>query len=125
MVEQETFKKELRKRIAQDYDIEFLGDNFDGICRQISDSQAEKIYAWVEKVIKEEIYPIPKTSDRKYKQWHAYQLLTFVNKLNINSKEYRILLIKLKNSFYIEFHLGTHKYYDKLRSRLDLTPKKY
>ncbi len=45
--------------------------------------------------------------------------------MDIQGTEYRILLIKLKNSFYIEFHLGSHKYYDKLRSRLELTKRDY
>ena len=125
MVDPTSFKKEIRKRISQEYSIEFLGDNFDDICRHISDLRAEKIYVWIERVIRDEIQPIPKTSNKKYKRWLVYELLTFVHKLDINGIEYRILFIKLKNSFYIEFHLGNHKYYDKLRSKLDLTKKDY
>jgi mRNA-degrading endonuclease HigB of HigAB toxin-antitoxin module len=125
MVDPSEFKKQIKKRIIQNYTIEFLGDDFDDICKQISDTRAQRIYAWIEKAIKNEVQPIPKTSDKKYKQWSVYELLTFIHKLDIKGTEYRILFIKLKNSFYIEFHLGSHKYYDKLRSKLDLTKKDY
>jgi hypothetical protein len=125
MVDPSEFKKQIRKRIIQDYTIEFLGDDFDEICLQISDTRAQRIYDWIDKAIRNEIQPIPKTSDKKYKQWSVYELLTFIHKLDIKGVEYRILFIKLKNSFYIEFHLGSHKYYDKLRSKLDLTKKDY
>ena len=125
MVDSQTFKEEIRKRILQDYSIEFLGENFEEICKQISDPRAEKIYAWIENVIKNKVQPIIKASDKRYKQWQIYELLTFIYKIEIKNTEYRIIFIKLKNSFYIEFHLGTHKYYDKLRSKLELTPKKY
>jgi hypothetical protein len=125
MVDPSEFKKQIKKRIIQNYTIEFLGDDFDDICRQISDTRAQRIYTWIEKAIKNEVQPIPKTSDKKYKQWFVYELLTFIHKLDIKGVEYRILFIKLKNSFYIEFHLGSHKYYDKLRSKLDLTKKDY
>jgi len=121
MVDPSEFTDEIKKRILQDYSIEFLGDNFDDICRKISEPRAKKIYFWIERVICNKMQPILKTSNKSYKQWSAYELLTFVHKLDINGVEYRILFIKLKNSFYIEFHLGSHKYYDKLRSRLDLT----
>jgi len=125
VVDSQTFKEEIRKRILQDYSIEFLGENFEEICKQISDPRAEKIYAWIENVIKNKVQPIIKASDKRYKQWQIYELLTFIYKIEIKNTEYRIIFIKLKNSFYIEFHLGTHKYYDKLRSKLELTPKKY
>ena len=125
MVDPSEFKKQIKKRIIQNYTIEFLGDDFDDICGQISVTRAQRIYDWIEKAIRNEIQPIPKTSDKKYKQWSVYELLTFIHKLDINGVEYRILFIKLKNSFYIEFHLGSHKYYDKLRSKLDLTKKDY
>jgi hypothetical protein len=45
--------------------------------------------------------------------------------LNINGIDYRILFIKVKNSFFIEFHLGDHKYYDKVRKHLDLKKTSY
>jgi mRNA-degrading endonuclease HigB of HigAB toxin-antitoxin module len=125
MVNPDSFRNEVRKRILQNYSVEFLGENFDDICGQISEPRAEKIYAWIEKVICDRIQPVIKASDKKYKQWNVYDLLTFVHKFEINGSEYRILFIKMKNSFYIEFHLGTHKYYDKLRNKLNLTSKKY
>ena len=62
MVDPTSFKKEIRKRILQEYSIEFLGDNFDNICRQISDLRAEKIYVWIERVIRDEIDTHPQKS---------------------------------------------------------------
>ena len=121
MVNPADFKKEIEKRILQGYSIEFLGESFDKIVKEISLPRAEKIYSWIEKIIKNEVQPVRKISDKKYKSWHLYELLTFIHKLEINNNEYRIMFIKLKNSFYIEFHLGNHKYYDKIRSKLELT----
>ncbi len=34
-------------------------------------------------------------------------------------------LVKVKNSIYIEFHLGGHKYYDKVRKDLDIKKGNY
>ena len=63
--------------------------------------------------------------NKKYKQWQTTQLLSFRKALTINNVPYRILLIKVKNQYYIEFHLGKHKYYDKIRNLLGLTKKNY
>ena len=125
MVNPDEFKKEIKNRVLQNFSIEFLGDDFDDICKKISDPRAKKIYDWIDKVLKNDIQPVLKASNKNYKSWRLYELLTFVHKLEIKGSEYRILFIKLKNSFYIEFHLGSHKYYDKLRSRLDLSNKNY
>lgn len=125
MVDPVSFRKEIKNRILQDYLIEFLGEDFDKIVKEISVARAEKIYLWIEKIIKNEIQPVRKISNKKYKDWRLYELLTFIHKLEINNTEYRIMFIKLKNSFYIEFHLGNHKYYDKIRSKLELTQKSY
>jgi hypothetical protein len=53
------------------------------------------------------------------------QLLVFRHPMTIAKNEYRILFVKVKNSFYIEFHLGDHKYYDKVRKSMDLKKTSY
>ncbi|MFH0876261.1 MAG: hypothetical protein V1859_10070 [archaeon] len=54
-----------------------------------------------------------------------HELLTFRHAFNLDNIEYRILFVKVKNSIYIEFHLGDHKYYDKVRKSLGLTKRNY
>lgn len=49
-----------------------------------------------------------------------HELLVFRYPFSIQNTSYRILLVKVKNSFSIEFHLGDHKYYDKVRTDLNL-----
>ncbi len=62
---------------------------------------------------------------KQYKEWAINDLLTFRYPFSINNNEYRILFVKVKNSIYIEFHLGDHKYYDKVRKELDLKKGSY
>lgn len=126
MVDVDVFKDEIRKRISQDYSLEFCGDDFDKIVVMISESKSSEIYLWVENIIKKEVQPImPRKSYKTYKKWPVSDLLSFRKELNINNTDYRIMLLKVKNNFYIEFHLSTHNYYDKLRNKLGLTTKKY
>jgi hypothetical protein len=120
MVELENFKKKVENIISQDYQVEFLGGNFDKIIQMLSDTKAEKIYNWIEGVVKKNIRPIVIATKKHYKDWLVNQLLTFRYPLNVNDVEYRILLVKVKNSVYIEFHLGDHNYYDKIRKDLNL-----
>ena len=100
--------------------VEFLGKNFDQIVKLVTESKAEKIYAWLEEVMQKKIQPIIVGSKKQYKQWSINELLTFRYPFSIDNTEYRILFVKVKNSIYIEFHLGDHKYYDKVRKELDL-----
>ena len=125
MVDPKIFKIRIRKLISQKYKIEFLGDNLDKIINKISDIKAEKVYDWIKRVTNKNIQPITVGSKKKYKEWEVYNLLFFRKEMKIDHTEYRIFFMKVKNLFYIEFHLGKHSYYDKLRKKLDLTKKNY
>ena len=125
MVNPEDFKKTIRRLVSQDYKLEFIGDNFEKIVNLMSETKAEKVYKWVEIIIKRDVQPITVGSKKKYKDWSVYELLFFKKDMNIDNTEYRLFFMKVKNSFYIEFHLGKHEYYDKLRKKLDLTKKNY
>lgn len=125
MVHPEEFKTKVRKIVSQDYKLEFLGDKFDQIVNLLTDTKVLKIYAWLEEVLKKEIQPITIGSDKTYKEWKMNQLLVFRHPMTIANGEYRILFVKVKNSCYIEFHLGDHKYYDKVRKNMDLKKTSY
>lgn len=120
MVNPEEFKMRVEEIISQEYHIEFLGNNFDQIVRLLTDTKADKIYQWIGGVVKENIGPIVIAAKKPYKEWTIDQLLTFRYPFSIENTEYRILFVKVKNSVYIEFHLGDHRYYDKVRKNLDL-----
>jgi len=120
MVKSQDFKEKIQKIISQDYSIEFLGTKFEDICRQLSDSKAEKIYSWILNVLEKKIQPISLASKQNYKDWKVNELLIFRYPFTISSIEYRILFVKVKNSIYIEFHLGDHNYYDRTRKELNL-----
>lgn len=125
MVEPNIFRSKLLEMVSQECKLEFLGDNFDKILSKMSETKADKIYKWIEGVIKRDIQPITVGSKKKYKEWAVYNLLFFKKDLKIDNTDYRVFFIKVKNLFYIEFHLGKHNYYDKLRKKLDLTKKSY
>lgn len=91
----------------------------------MTDTKTEKIYRWLSDVIKRSIQPITVGSKQSYKDWAINQLLVFRYPFNIKSTEYRILFVKVKNSIYIEFHLGDHKYYNKVRKDLNLKKGNY
>ena len=125
MVNPEDFKNKIELLISQDYKVEFLGKNFDQIVSLLTDTKSEKIYKWVEDVVKNSIQPILVGSKNPYKEWKVSELLTFRYPFSIGNTEYRIMFVKVKNSIYIEFHLGDHKYYDKVRKDLDLKKSSY
>src|SRR3989338_3043285 len=120
MVKSEEFKKCIESKLTQDYKIEFLGNNFNQIVELLTESKAEKIYNWIGEVISKKIQPIFIGSDKQYKEWKINDLLTFRYPFVIDKNEYRILFVKVKNAIYIEFHLGDHKYYDKIRKELEM-----
>ena len=120
MVDPQEFRKKVETIVAQDYKVEFLGKNFDQIVNLLTETKAEKIYAWLAEVIQKKIQPIIIGSKKQYKEWSVNELLTFRYPFSIENTEYRILFVKVKNSIYIEFHLGDHKYYDKVLEELDL-----
>ncbi len=125
MVNTEEFKKKISELISQEYKIEFLGKNFDEIVQTLTETRVEKICSWIQNVLSEQIQPIVVGSQKQYKSWAINELLTFRYPFVIGNTEYRVLFVKVKNSIYIEFHLGDHKYYDKVRKDLDLKKNSY
>ncbi len=125
MVEPKEFKNHIRKIVSQDYQLEFLGKEFDFIANSLTETKAKKIYQWISRIIERSVQPITISSKKPYKKWPINQLLTFRYPVNINNVEYRILLVKVKNSMYVEFHLGDHNYYDKIRKDLNLKKGSY
>jgi len=125
MVNPEEFKEKIKEIVSQQYNIEFLGSNFDQIVNFLTEIKAKKIYQWISKVIEREIQPIFIGSKKQYKEWALNQLLVFRHPFSIGKTEYRILFVKIKDSIYIEFHLGDHKYYDKVRKDLNLKKTSY
>ncbi|OGY48322.1 MAG: hypothetical protein A3D39_00620 [Candidatus Buchananbacteria bacterium RIFCSPHIGHO2_02_FULL_39_17] len=120
MVNPEQFKKDIEQMLSQEYKVEFLGTNFDHIVNLLTDIKVQKIYNWLNEVIQHKFQPIVISSPKPYKEWTVNELLTFRYPFSIGTTEYRILFVKIKNSVYIEFHLGDHKYYDKVRKDLNL-----
>ena len=125
MVNPEEFQKKIEAIISQEYKVEFLGKNFNQIVNLLTEAKAESIYKWVEKAVEKKIQPIFIGSKNKYKEWEVSELLTFRYPFSIGNTAYRVLFVKVKNSIYIEFHLGDHKYYDKVRKELDLKKSSY
>ncbi|MEW5897177.1 MAG: hypothetical protein AB1668_05765 [Nanoarchaeota archaeon] len=125
MVDPNEFKRKIEVSISQDYKVEFLGKNFEEIVALLTEIKAEKIYSWVKEIVDRKIEPITIGSKKPYKEWTVNELLTFRYPFSIGNTEYRILFVKVKNSVYIEFHLGDHKYYDKVRKDLDLKKSNY
>lgn len=114
----EQFKDKVIEILSQDYKIEFLGENFNKIVSQLSETKTDRIFSWIQEVIDKRIRPIMVNTDESYKQFKMNQLLVFRYPLNIEGNEYRILLVKIKNSFYLEFHFGDHEYDDDVRKEL-------
>jgi len=125
MVDPDEFRKRIEASISQDYKVEFLGKNFDQIVHLLTDGKTEKMYQWIKDIVERKIQPISIGSKKPYKEWIVSELLTFRYPFSIGNTEYRILFVKVKNSFYIEFHLGDHSYYDKVRKDLDLKKSNY
>lgn len=120
MVDADNFKQKIRELISQKYEIKFLGDNFNKIVDSMNENNAEKIYFWINNVIARNIQPITLGAKAKYKDWTINQLLVFRHPFTLKNNKYRILFVKIKNSIYIEFHLGDHDYYDKIRKNLNI-----
>ncbi len=125
MVDPDEFKKKIETSITQDYKVEFLGKNFDQIVHLLTESKTEKIYRWIKDIVERKIEPISIGSKKPYKEWIVSELLTFRYPFSIGNTEYQILFVKVKNSVYIEFHLGDHNYHDKVRKDLDLKKSNY
>lgn len=125
MADPKEFKQKIRDILAQEFRIEFLGEDFDRIVSMLTKPKEEKIYNWILGVIKKSVQPITIGSKKEYRQWKMNQLLVFRHPFNIANTEYRVLFVKVKNAYYIEFHLGDHKYYDKVRKDMDLKKTSY
>jgi hypothetical protein len=125
MTNTEEFKKRIIEIILQNYKIEFLGEHFDKIVKKLSETKAEKIYRWLTEAVNKKIQPITIGSTKSYKSWKLSELLVFRYPFTIENTKYRILFVKVKNSIYIEFHLGDHEYYDKVRAALTLKKSSY
>jgi len=124
MVNPKDFREKIWEILSQEYKIEFLGTDFEETVKKISETKAEQIYHWVKQVVEGNVAPIMKNiRDKKYKGIPLNKLLSFRKEIQISGNEHRILLIKIKNENYIEFHLSQHKYYDTLRKDLSLTTK--
>jgi len=120
MVNVEEFKKKIKESLSEEYKIGFYGDNFDKTIKILTDTQFQEILVWVKTVTDREADEIRRMSNKKYKGIKIRDLIIFRKAIQITGKNYRAMLLKIKNNGYIEFHLGTHKYYDKLRSDLNL-----
>ena len=118
MVQAKEFRVKIKELLSQDYKIEFLGEDFDLIVKWLSESSANRIYRWMHKILNKEIQPIVIGLKKNYKEWKTNELLSFRYAFRIKQTKYRILVVRVKNSIFIEFHLGTHKYYDKVRKEL-------
>lgn len=114
------FKKKIQEILSQNYNIEFLGNNFDKIVLEINKNLEERIIIWLKYINKRLVIPLSINIKKEYKKWIIKDLLVFRFPFSINNIQYRILLVKVKNSVYIEFHLGKHNYYDKMRKELGL-----
>ncbi len=125
MTNPEDFKRRISESISQEYEVEYLGKNFDQIVIILTEVKVEKIYQWVKDIGVKKIQPITIGSNKTYKEWEVCDFLAFRYPFSIGLTEYRILFVKVKNSVYIEFHLGDHKYYDKVRKDLDLKKSSY
>ena len=121
MITSNVFIEEIKNIVSQNYRIEFLGN---GYC-DLTEKQAERIYNWTREVIAKKIAPALTQSKKKYKLWEISELLNFIKKFNVSNQEKRIILIKIKNNDFIEFHMSDHQYYDRLRKRLELTKRDY
>lgn len=109
MADLELFKNKIPSMLSQDYTIEFLGNDFGIIVGMLSAKQEGKVCKWVNEVMDKRIKPITIGQKRPYKRWMVNGLLVFRYAFALNNSQYRILLVKVKNSIYIEFHLGSHK----------------
>ena len=79
----------------------------------LTSKKEQEIYAWVKDVLAGKIIPIP----QKTKE-HTF--LCFRKALSLANGKNRILLVKLKNSDYVLFNMGSHDNYDRLSRSLKI-----
>ena len=101
------YKEVIRTILASN--IQFDG-HFEQIINNLSEEKQQKILDWVKNCHLGLVRPEP---CKNYPN-----LITFIYKSNDN--KIRGLLTKEKNSYFIEFFLDNHKYYDRKRKYLGL-----
>jgi len=82
--------------------VEFLGPSFDDIVGALTPGAEERIFAWVDGVVGRHgkmLHPKPR---RRYKGYETHNLIVFRTDFSLEGAPYRILLVKVKNSWYIE-----------------------
>ena len=110
MVNSDDFKSKIVSLISQDYEIKFLGKNFDKIVGFLSETKAEKIYVWINDVVNEQFQPILIASKKPYKDWEVKQLLTFRYPFSINNTEYADnILTCCKIVEFVSLEIGIHE----------------
>jgi len=113
MVTSKQFKRNIEKIIDQSRNIKFKGDNFDDCVSLLSKKREKDIYRWVKDVLKRKIQPIPQKKKK-------HDLLVFRKELNLENGKNRILLVKIKNSYFVLFNMGSHDNYDRLSKELKI-----
>ena len=107
------FKANIEKIIGQTRAIKFKGDDFDLCVSLLTSEKEQEIYGWVKEVLANKIVPIlTKTKE--------HSLLVFRKPLSLPNGRNRILLVKLKNSHYILFNMGSHDNYDRMSKELNI-----
>jgi len=92
-MESDKFKKTVC--IVLEQKVNFLGKDFESICRNISLEQADKIYNWLNKVVYRKVKFITSYRNKKYKDWSTREILVFRYAFKLSGNEYRILLVKV------------------------------
>ena len=112
------FCRVVREELSSD--VSFLGNNHKEIVQKISNQQFSNIFSWLKRIVSQEIRALHPKRGQQYKGVPTNELLVFRYALNIEGVAYRVLLVKIKNEFFWEFHLGKHDYYDDVRKKLSL-----
>ena len=101
-------------------EVAFLGPQFDAIVQKLSDDAVRTIITWLQTITERKERALLPTHGSQYKSVPTGDLLVFRKELSIEGKAMRILLVKIKNAQYWEFHLGKHAYYDEVSEQLQL-----
>ena len=101
--------KEIIKKIFNNDNLLFNKD-FEKYFNNLKEEMRKDLIKFCEKVINEEIEHIPITN-KKFRNH-----ILFIDKI----ADKRIMVVKIKNSDYIEIHLSDHKYYDLQRKRFGI-----
>ncbi|MBT3408207.1 hypothetical protein HN415_06015 [Candidatus Woesearchaeota archaeon] len=90
---------------------------FDHYFNSLKQDMKDKLMLWYKEIKSENIPHIP-IATKKYRSF-----ILFINKI----ADKRAMVIRIKNSEYIEVHLSDHKYYDEQRKRFGIKKcsKKY